>query len=141
MFHIFTTLKLWLHSVLCSMFKMSNLLLPGIYARRQIFKCRAAEKQQNASTPNNHRGHCCGRDNMVFQPGQGRQGDTAHIIGSQVGYLNFSGLDFWPVYSLPLTRHESHSVPAIFSGSPVLPPVGFWCDVHSEASLYQSLGL
>ena len=28
-----------------------------------------------------------------FQPGQGRQGDTADIIESQVGYLNFLGLD------------------------------------------------
>ena len=55
-----------------------------------IFKCRAAEKQQNASTPNNHRGHYCGRDDMVFQPGQGRQGDTADIIGSR-GLLKLLG--------------------------------------------------
>ena len=63
---IFTILKLWLHRVLCSIFKMSSLLLSVVYAPRQIFKCRAVEKQQNVSTPNNHRSHCCGRGNMVF---------------------------------------------------------------------------
>ena len=71
---IFTILKLWLHRVLCLIFKMSSLLLSGVYAPRQIFKCRAVEKQQNASTPNNHKGHGCGRGNMVFSAWPGQEG-------------------------------------------------------------------